>query len=67
MPVIVVSADIDPSARREALGLGADDFLAKPFDTSELLLRCRNLLETRFLHADIEAQHRALTPAAEST
>lgn len=60
MAVVVVAADIDPSARREALSLGADDFLAKPFDVQELLLRCRNLLETRFLHADIEAQRRVL-------
>lgn len=65
MPVIVLTADMDPSARREALSLGADDFLTKPFDVEELLLRCRNLLETRFLHADIEEQRGALTPASE--
>lgn len=37
VPVIMISAH--PSARQGALDAGADDFLAKPFETSELLER----------------------------
>lgn len=44
LPVIVLSADSDPSARLRALELGATDFLTKPVDPSELQLRLRNTL-----------------------
>lgn len=42
MPVIVYSAR--PSNMQEALKLGADDFLAKPFDVDELVKRIGMLL-----------------------
>jgi putative two-component system response regulator len=47
LPVIVLTADITPEARRRALGLGARDFLTKPFDPLEAELRVRNLLAAR--------------------
>lgn len=40
-PVIVVSAREDVDAKVQALDLGADDYVAKPFDTEELLARLR--------------------------
>lgn len=43
-PVIVVSARSDESDKVEALDLGADDYIAKPFGTSELLARIRTAL-----------------------
>ncbi len=46
-PIIVLSADTTPATRREALAVGATDFLSKPFDPSEVLLRIRNLLRIR--------------------
>jgi putative two-component system response regulator len=46
-PIIVLTADVSPATRREALAVGASDFLAKPLDPSEVLLRIRNLLRTR--------------------
>ena len=49
VPVLVLTADVTPQALRRALSAGAKDFLTKPFDQTELLLRVRNLLETRFL------------------
>ncbi len=49
-PILVLTADIAPEAKRRALASGAKDFLIKPFDTTEALLRIRNLLETRLLH-----------------
>jgi signal transduction histidine kinase len=45
---------------RRALGAGARDFVTKPFDSHEVLLRIRNLLETRFLHLALERQKEAL-------
>lgn len=47
LPVIVLTADTGHVARNSALILGADDFLVKPVDRDELVLRVRNLLHTR--------------------
>lgn len=44
IPVIVVSARGEESDKVEALDLGADDYIAKPFGTSELLARIRTAL-----------------------
>lgn len=44
LPVIVVTADATREATRRALGLGASDFLTKPVDPAEVLLRTNNLL-----------------------
>lgn len=41
MPVIVVSARTHEKDKVEALDLGADDYITKPFGTSELLARIR--------------------------
>lgn len=43
-PVIVVSARGDETDKVEALDLGADDYIVKPFGTSELLARIRTAL-----------------------
>ncbi|WMC11202.1 EAL domain-containing protein [Oceanimonas pelagia] len=48
-PVIVLSAQTDADTRLRALGLGARDFLNKPFDQLEVLQRIRNTLEAHFL------------------
>jgi len=44
VPVIVISARGDEADRVVALELGADDYLAKPFSTRELIARCRSVL-----------------------
>ena len=44
LPVIVLTAATGASAKLRALQLGATDFLAKPVDASELVLRVRNTL-----------------------
>lgn len=41
VPVIVVSARSEPDDKVEALDLGADDFITKPFSLEELLARVR--------------------------
>ena len=54
MPVLVLTADIAPDTKRRALSLGARDFLTKPIDVPEVLLRVRNLLQTRYLRVQLE-------------
>ena len=59
-PILVLTADITPEAKRHALQKGASDFLSKPFDVTEALLRVRNLLETRHLHLQVQSHNRDL-------
>ena len=54
MPVLVLTADIAPDTKRNALSLGARDFLTKPIDVPEVLLRVRNLLQTRYLRLQLQ-------------
>ncbi|MBB3609771.1 response regulator [Rhizobium sp. BK602] len=49
VPIVVLTADVTVETRRRALSLGAKDFLVKPIDAVETILRIFNLLETRFL------------------
>ena len=58
MPVLVLTADIAPDTKRRALSLGARDFLTKPIDVPEVLLRVRNLLQTRYLRDRAAAHQR---------
>jgi signal transduction histidine kinase len=60
VPVMVLTADVTPQALQRALSSGARDFLTKPFDQTELLLRVRNLLETRHLYLSLQRQLQAL-------
>ena len=60
LPILVLTGDHDPGKRRQALAAGATDFLAKPFDLVEVMLRIRNLLETRHLHRLLSNQNAAL-------
>ena len=57
LPVLVLTGEQDRTACERALSLGANDFIAKPFELAETRLRIRNLLETRRLHLTLE-QHR---------
>lgn len=47
IPIIMVSAQSDHGARLAGLDAGAEDFLTKPVDRSELWLRVRNLLRLK--------------------
>jgi putative two-component system response regulator len=60
LPILMLTGDIAPEARREALSRGAKDFVNKPFHADEVLLRIRTLLETRFLYLKIQSQNQAL-------
>ena len=57
LPVLMISGDLTPEARQRALSRGARDFLSKPYDPQEAVLRIRNLLQTRFLHLEVQRQN----------
>lgn len=50
LPILVLTAQTDMQTRKDALEAGAKDFLTKPFDHWEVLLRIRNMLETRYFY-----------------
>ena len=63
LPVLVITAQPDHKLR--ALAAGAKDFVSKPFELAEVLLRVHNMLEVRLLHletktlyAQIVAEHK---------
>src|SRR3954447_1899748 len=60
LPVIVLTADISAEAKRQALSLGARDFLTKPFDADEVRMRVDNLLELRQAHLQLRDQNLTL-------
>ena len=64
LPVLMVTGDGSPDARQQALTRGAKDFVTKPFDLIEVLLRVRNLLESRMLFQDLRKQNRTLLDTA---
>ncbi len=47
IPVIMVTALTDKESRLKGLEAGADDFISKPVDQTELVVRTRNLLQVK--------------------
>ncbi len=54
IPVVMVTALNDVGDRIRAMQAGADDFLSKPVDATELILRVRTLLRVRQLFTEVE-------------
>lgn len=50
IPVVVLTSSNDAETKLRALGMGATDFLAKPVDSSELILRLKNTLTVKAYH-----------------
>jgi len=53
IPVLVITAQ--PEQQLRALKAGAKDFVTKPFDFAELLVRVYNMLEVRLLHLETKS------------
>lgn len=66
LPVLVLTGDASEEVRDAALAAGARDFLTKPYDAGEVLLRVRNLIDTRLLHVELQRQNAALSERFES-
>jgi putative two-component system response regulator len=60
VPFLVLTADATEETKRRALSMGARDFLTKPLDQIELLLRVRNLLQVRQLQSRLQQQNERL-------
>jgi signal transduction histidine kinase len=60
LPILVLTGSHDPQLKRRALLAGATDILFKPFDSSEMQMRVRNLLQTRMQYLEIQGQNRVL-------
>lgn len=57
LPILVLTADAAESTKKKALSTGASDFLAKPFDLTEVSLRIKNLLYTNYLYSQVRNQN----------
>ena len=60
LPILIVSNEASGETTRRALAAGAADIQAKPFNTSELFMRVRNLLQMRFMHRQLQDQNETL-------
>ena len=54
VPILMLTADSTSTSKHRALMEGAKDFLTKPLDAVEVLLRIHNLLESRFYNVLLE-------------
>ncbi len=64
IPIIMVTAQIDRSARLAGLEAGAEEFLTKPIDRAELWLRVRNLLRLKSFGDFLQGRSCTLEQAA---
>ena len=60
VPILVLTADINAETKKRAFLAGAHDFITKPLDHSEVVLRMKNLIENRFLRLELQKQNAAL-------
>lgn len=60
LPIILVTALAERAHRLEGIAAGANDYLTKPIDRTDLLLRVGNALGLRRLHREVAEQYRQL-------
>jgi signal transduction histidine kinase len=65
IPVILLTARADEETKFDALQMGANDFLAKPFSATELHARIKNLVDSHDYQRKLSKQNQALTSAIE--
>ncbi|MBC8094222.1 MAG: response regulator, partial [Akkermansiaceae bacterium] len=60
IPIVLLTARADEETKLAALEAGASDFLPKPFSTTELHVRIRNLVESHHYQMKLSKQNQAL-------
>lgn len=60
LPIILVTALAERAHRLEGMAAGANDYLTKPIDRPDLILRVRNALRLHELHREVGEQYRKL-------
>ncbi len=60
LPILILTAQRDHPTRLRALESGAKDFVNKPFESTEILARIRNMLEVRLLHNQVRDHNKTL-------
>ncbi len=60
LPIILVTSLDHREHRLKGIAAGANDYLTKPIDRTDLVLRVRNALHMRRLHQAVAEQYRAL-------
>jgi signal transduction histidine kinase len=65
IPIILLTARADEETKFNALEMGANDFLAKPFSSTELHARIKNLVESYDSRRNLSKQNRALSTTIE--
>ena len=65
IPVVLLTAKADEETKMNALQAGASDFLAKPFSTTELHVRIKNLVESHEYQLKVSKQKDALESTLE--
>ncbi len=65
IPTLLLTARADDPTKMAALGAGASDFLTKPFSTTELHVRVKNLIVSYQFQRDLARQKTALESALE--
>jgi putative two-component system response regulator len=59
-PILVLTADVTAETKRRALAGGASDFVGKPYDHAEVILRVQNLLRIRQLQGELRLRNESL-------
>ena len=64
IPILVVSGETDQTKRTAFLRNGANDFIIKPYDDDELIVRSSNLIENKKIFEQAKKQEQDLTKLA---
>jgi signal transduction histidine kinase len=65
IPIVLLTARADEETKLAALSAGASDFLPKPFSTTELHIRLKNLVESHHYQRKLSTQNRVLESTIE--
>ena len=65
IPVVLLTARADEQTKIDCLAAGASDFLAKPFSLTEVMVRLKNLVDSRLFQKELVVQKQQLETALE--